>query len=467
VIRFAAMSLLALSTAGCVARDAGYSDVRRLVSERARADVRWRHVDGTATSDQVRRLLGAPLTADTAVKVALLNNPAIQASFEDLGAARAGLMRALRLPNPSADAALLYHGADGDPEVDLSVTLDVTDFFFLPARQGAAQSELDAAVLSVAGGALDLALEVRRAHIRYVAAKQIVELRRTVSQAAKASADAAEKIHEAGNSTDLDLANERALYQESRLALAQAETALTTERERLGALMGVWGSEAKWTTPERLPRPPAREIDLSSSERLALSRSLDLALARQRFSAAAKRANLARVEGLLPEVRAGVAAEKEINESRWGVGPAVGLQLPLFYQGQGEVAAARAEMRRQERLHDVTAIQLRSAARTTAATLTVARERVRFYETVLLPLRERVVAETQLQYNAMNAGVFQLIAAKRDQVEAGRAYVEALRDYWLARVEHEQLLAGRVVPVSTALSFEPPIGQEAGSPARH
>ncbi|MBK7580137.1 MAG: TolC family protein [Myxococcales bacterium] len=191
--------------------------------------------------------------------------------------------------------------------------------------------------------------------------------------------------------------------------------------------------------PERLPGPPASEIDLSSSERLALSRSLDLALARQRFTAAAKRANLARVEGLLPEVRAGVAAEKEINESRWGVGPAVGLELPLFYQGQGEVAAARAEMRRQARLHDVTAIQVRSAARTTAATLSVARERVRFYETVLLPLRERVVAETQLQYNAMNAGVFQLIAAKRDQVETGRAYVEALRDYWLTRAEHEQL----------------------------
>ncbi|MBK7580136.1 MAG: TolC family protein [Myxococcales bacterium] len=177
--------------------------------------MRWRHVDGTATSDQVRRLLGAPLTADAAVKVALLNNPAIQASFEDLGAARgpdAG-RSGCRIP---ADAALFYHGADGDPEVDLSVTLDVTDFFFLPARQGAAQSELDAAVLSVAGGALDLALEVRRAHIRYVAAKQIVELRRTVSQAAKASADAAEKIHEAGNSTDLDLANERERSTKSR-----------------------------------------------------------------------------------------------------------------------------------------------------------------------------------------------------------------------------------------------------------
>lgn len=57
---------------------------------------------------------------------------------------------------------------------------------------------------------------MRRALIRYVAAKQIVWLRRTVIQAGRASAGAAERIHDAGNLPDLDLANERALYQESR-----------------------------------------------------------------------------------------------------------------------------------------------------------------------------------------------------------------------------------------------------------
>ncbi len=465
--RYATMAAFALATVACVGQEAGYSDVRRLVADRAKSDVRWRHVDGTSTSDQVRRLLAAPLTADAAVKVALLANPSIQASFEDLGAARAGLVRALRLPNPAADVALLYHGQDDDPEVDLSVTLDVTDLIFLPAREGAARAELDAAVLSVAGAALDLALEVRRAHIRYVAAQQIVELRRTVAQAARASADAAEQIHAAGNSTDLDLANERALYQEARLVLAQAETTLATERQRLGALMGVWGNQTKWTAVGRLPEPPAREIDVSRSERVALSRSIDLALARQRFTAAAKRANLARIEGLVPELRAGVAAEKELNESRWGVGPAVGLEIPLFYQGQAEVAQARAEMRRQERLHDMTAIQIRALAQTTAATLAASRERVAFYRSVLLPLRERVVSETQLQYNAMNAGVFQLIAAKRDQVETGRAYVEALRDYWIARAEHEQLLAGRAVREASPLGLEPATTRPAGASERH
>jgi cobalt-zinc-cadmium efflux system outer membrane protein len=49
-----------------------------------------------------------------------------------------------------------------------------------------------------------------------------------------------------------------------------------------------------------------------------------------------------------------------------------------------------------------------------------------------------------LPFNAMNLGVFQLMQAKRDQIEAARAYVQALREYWTARAEVDQLLAGRL-----------------------
>ena len=61
---------------------------------------------------------------------------------------------------------------------------------------------------------------------------------------------------------------------------------------------------------------------------------------------------------------------------------------------------------------------------------------------VLLPLRQRVLEETELHYNAMTIGVFQLLAAKRDQIATARTYVELLRDYWLARNEVQRMLAG-------------------------
>ncbi len=42
----------------------------------------------------------------------------------------------------------------------------------------------------------------------------------------------------------------------------------------------------------------------------------------------------------------------------------------------------------------------------------------------------------------MLVGVFQLIAAKREEIEAGTLYVDSLRDYWLARTELEKTVGG-------------------------
>ncbi|HSU41057.1 MAG TPA: TolC family protein, partial [Polyangiaceae bacterium] len=63
---------------------------------------------------------------------------------------------------------------------------------------------------------------------------------------------------------------------------------------------------------------------------------------------------------------------------------------------------------------------------------------------VLLPLRQRVLDQTELEYNAMAVGVFQLLQAKREEVETARVYVELLREYWSARIQVERLQAGRV-----------------------
>ena len=71
-----------------------------------------------------------------------------------------------------------------------------------------------------------------------------------------------------------------------------------------------------------------------------------------------------------------------------------------------------------------------------------ARDRAVYYERIMLPLRQQIVDETLLQYNAMQIGAFQLLMAKRDQIETGAEYIAALRDYWLARARLEQILAG-------------------------
>jgi cobalt-zinc-cadmium efflux system outer membrane protein len=424
--------------AACVPQNAGYEDVRAMVSATGH-DVRWNHVDGRDATKEVRAILSGPLTADGAVKLALLNNADLQATFEELGIARGELIRALRLPNPTAEGGLQY--AEGEsPSIELSVSQDLSELILLPLRSNAAQADFAAAKLEVAGRVMDLVLEVRKGFYEYLADQQILELRKTVLEALRASAVAAEQIHGAGNMTDLDLASQQVLYEEARVSLSSAETALATSRERLNALLGLWGAGTSWQATDRLPDP--LEEPMESPEARAVARSVELATVRQRFTAASERAKLARTRGWLPELKAGVAFEREGDE--WSKGPIAEIELPIFYQGQGEVARARAEMRREEQRLGATAVRVRAALRAVHIRATTARQRAQYYKDVLLPMRERIVNDTQLQFNAMNTSVFQLLIARRDQIEAGRAYVDALREYWLAKADLEQLLAGRI-----------------------
>ena len=168
---------------------------------------------------------------------------------------------------------------------------------------------------------------------------------------------------------------------------------------------------------------------------------------------AARRANLARAEGLLPSLRAGVHVGRE--DDRREFGPLISLELPVFDQGQGRVAFARAEMRQLEQQYRARAVRIRAAVRTARNDLLIAARRVNHYQDVLLPLREQIVDQTQRQYNAMELGVFQLIVARRDQVRTGQEYVLALREYWHARSTLDQILAGRLVSVEGDLGVLP------------
>lgn len=102
-----------------------------------------------------------------------------------------------------------------------------------------------------------------------------------------------------------------------------------------------------------------------------------------------------------------------------------------------------------------------------AARLAAARERAVYIKDVLLPSRERILNATQLQYNAMGVSVFQLLMAKRDQAETAKSYVEALRDYWTAYAEAEQLRSGRLPSSSGFEASSAELGERSQAPSAH
>ena len=251
------------------------------------------------------------------------------------------------------------------------------------------------------------------------------------------------RLHEAGNISDLDLARDRALTEASSLALRAAEVATRQSREQLNDLMGAWGAQTRWEIDPRLPDIPTTPLPGEDVERVALTRSLDLSTARQRIIVAGQQLGYSRATALIPDAEIGPGAEREGDEA-WKVGPVLTVPIPLFDQGQARVGRAVAELRRAQQEHYALAVRIRAAARAISDRLLGAQDRALYYRDIVLPLQERIVAESQLQYNAMQIGVVQLLRDRERQIESAVDYVETLREYWLARSDLAQLASGRL-----------------------
>src|SRR5262249_41015308 len=139
-----------------------------------------------------------------------------------------------------------------------------------------------------------------------------------------------------------------------------------------------------------------------------------------------------------------LGAGGERRDGAWEVGPVFALPMPLFDQGQAHIGRAMAELRRAQQEYYALGVQVRATARMVREQVQGAQDRALDYRDILLAWRERIVNETQLQYNAMQRGVFELLRAREQQIQAAVAYIDTLRDYWLARTALGQILSGRL-----------------------
>lgn len=451
--RYTLRALLAAASlllGGCLSSSiaADMADVRARTNVPVLADVADLTVDPDSDGD-ARDLLAEPLDADAAVRVALLNNRALRAQLRELGVARGRLIQARQVANPTFEAESL---PERNTAFEFRVEYDLTSLVLAPLRAKAAAADLEAARLDVAGDVVQLGYEVRSAFHTLQGAEQRLAIAQRALDAFAASRDAAIALLEAGSISALDASSQIAAFEKSRVTVARIELEVADLRERLQRLLGLHGQDTEWTIRGELPPVPGELPLADEPETRVVQASLELAAMRSRLEAIARRTKLSRTQGWLPEIDVDVHAlygDPESTATRGPVraGAGVSLSVPLFNQQRGTTRAHEAEFDAlMERYHGL-AIDLRSAARETRNRVASAYARARQFQQVILPAQRRVVDETQLQYNAMQLGVFQLLQARREQLDVELAYVDTLREYWSAAAALDTLLAGHRVDV--------------------
>ena len=398
-----------------------------------------------APSIDVSAALQKPIDSDAAVAIALANSPRLAAAMDALGIAGGDLASALGLGPLDVTGALRF-GKGHEYEVD--AVQNVLGLVAMPRRRAAARAELAATQATAAATALRLGARVKIAFGDLLAAQQEVELRQTAFDAADAAATLRERMRAAGTTTELAVARDRDAREQARIDLAKATAEVERAREPINALLGLTAHQTAWHATGTLRELPAQAPALDDLEQTAVAASLDLQAGRARTEAAEHRAGAAWLTALLPELGVGVSAMDRDGDLE--VGPAVPIGIPLFDQRAGARARANAELA--ERTHELAAtdVELRAQARRARIAALAAYQEARQLHDVVLPLRQQIVDETLLHYNAMDADPFQLITARRALADAGHQYLDALRRYWAATAEVDALRAGVALDLPAA-----------------
>jgi cobalt-zinc-cadmium efflux system outer membrane protein len=440
--------LLVLVIAGCaqVPKEAGFNDVKDLVGQRIDYNLRWNQE--TEADREVEKaideLLKNELTPEAAVQIALLNNSNLQAVYEDLGITQADVVEAGLLENPVLFGQVRFpNRSEESTNYEFGITQNFLNILMLPARKKLSAIRFEQVKLHVADKVIQLAAETQKSYFSAMGAKQIRNMRNEITAAARNSFELAQRLHSAGNISDLELATENAHLQQMQLELANSEVALFDAREQLTRLMGLWGSQTNWRLPEQLPDIPANEIPLERLESMAIENRLDLAAEKKGVEALAQALGITIDWRWVGQIEVGISRERETDRT-WVTGPQLAIELPIFNQRQADIARLEAQLRRSQKRLTAQAISIRSEIRSLRNHLVMQRNLIDHYRNTVLPLRKQIVDLTLKNYNYMLKGAFDLLMAKQQEFESYQKYLEAVRDYWIIRADMQRSLGGRL-----------------------
>jgi outer membrane protein TolC len=434
---------------GCASTsiDDNFSAVQKLTDTGLGTELKWLNTEDAQREAQgrVEALLGQPLSADDAVRIALAHSPALQAALFESAANSAAATQSARLPNPIFTFERLVRGEGDSRELDIGRTLSISilDLLLLPARLRLADHRQQQIQLRLAGDVVQAATEARQNWVRAVTAQQSLQYAEQVKASADASAELARRMQAAGNFSRLQRAQEQAFAADAVTRLAHARQARQSARESLVRSLGLGEAQARQLKlPDRLPdlpKEPRTEVDVAIQ---AVDQRLDIRLARANLEFTARDLGLSRVTGFLNGFEVGIVRNSETGEPTQK-GYELEIPLPLF--DFGDAVRARSEATYMAALNRTAqlAVDASSQVRENYGSYRTAYDVARHYLEEVVPLRRTIAEENLLRYNGMFISVFELLADAREQILSVNQAIQAQRDFWLADAALQSALIGR------------------------
>ena len=428
------LTLLALLSAGCQAPQPDVAGEVRLASGLNDAIVLRSETRGPVDAPSAT---AGSLTAEQAVRLALSNDPRIQAALARVRVAQADAQQARLLPNPILNVDMRFPEGGGSAIFEATLTGDLISVLQKPRQIKAADKRLSAACAEAVTTVLDVIAEVQESYASAQAADAqiaILEQRQVIIQRLR---DVAQNRLEAGEGTRLDVLTLDA--QRVRLLVEASDLHLTRKQERLAVarLIGDARGSADWSL-DAWRAPPAIRAAESEWVDAALIKRPEIRARAWELSALGDDVALA---ALAPLAGNDTGAHAE-HDQTWVVGPTVTTPIPIFDFGQAARAKAVAE--RLAARHELAQERLKviEDVRLAYATYAASREALQRAQEELLPLQEKQREQAELAYRSGEADLATLLLAETDLRETRSTLVDLQKKVTAATIGLQRAAGG-------------------------
>ena len=443
---------------GCVQvpRDGDFSAVKDLTADRIPQTIHW--YQGGPEDEKIKSLLASllqePLTEQSVVQIALLNNKDLQAEYEKLGVAQADLVQAGLLSNPVLFSSIRFpEGGKGGNNIEFGVTKEFLDLLLRSSRVEIADTEFERVKLNVTNRVLELVKQVQSAFYRVQGARKLLQINEVAKETATATYELAQRYDEAGNISELRLAQERSAAAEIAVELLRTSLELQSARNDLNTLLGLDSPARDWSLATDLPELPSVDPLFADMEEMAIANRLDVAASQREINQIAYALEMTRDYRWIGGASVGVSTEREPDGARV-TGPNFSIEIPIFDQRQAEIARLESLLAQSKSRMEALKNSIGNDVNSAINRVNAARKLSEYYRDELIPAREQVVRFTQQHQNYMLVDIFELLYVRQQQTQAYRGYIESLTDYWLARVDLDHAVGyGMPVIENSSLSY--------------
>jgi cobalt-zinc-cadmium efflux system outer membrane protein len=393
------------------------------------------------------------LTLAEAVRLALRNDPGIQAALARVRIAQAEAQQTRLLPNPILSVGLRYPESGGSPIIEAGLAQEFLSILQKPGLVSATDDRLRASGAEAVSAVLDVLSEVHKQYSSVQTLGKILEELDKRKTLLEHLLDLTRARLEAGEGTRLDVMTVKAQRLEIEAECANRELERREERLVLSRLIGHPSGQANWRVSPWYPPPLLRNSE-PEWIKAALEHRPEIQSKHWELSALGTERRLAwfaPFEGL----EAGAESERDAD---WSVGPSISTSIPFFDFGQARRERAKAALL--ETQHELVRVkrQVIEEVRKAYAAYRATEANLAKVRVDLIPLAEQRLEQAQVLYQAGETDSTELFLAEEDLHEAHTRQIELEQKSTLSLIALERAIGGP--GVAHALSVSPPFAIE-------